>query len=582
MDNKRKAFGLAFIDREYLWIFSALFICFAVHLLPIKQFAGWISTDVVGYYSHAATFTGHDWSGVLKNATSFYSWGYSLLLVIPMLFTEDFITVYYIAILMNAIICCGILLICYSFSKKLVPEMHCSLKVLVSLCISIYSSYLFQGMVMLSETWLYFFVFLDCWLIYQCITTEKLKWGIAASISIGFTYIIHNRSIGIVIAYIMLVLIWGIKRKSIKEVFFLLTPLFMILLLNSGVTSWLNKQEKQGQFYTRNTYTSQFGGFTRKTTFYGIISLMENMIGTLWYAIVGTFGVFFIGCFSSVKRLITNYKKKSDLWLLYLFFILSCLGTFGISVLTCWVGQPLAENGRYDLIYYGRYFETVIGIFLLLGMLELCSHKRKITELWNIMICCIMASVFFSAIVHYITEFYQNNAYNFWGIPAVLTTFFYPNRMFSVVNSSIVGILLMIFLFFLFSRKKNVYFYSAVMLLCFFFVFTGYNAGYNVSNIYKEVASVFNMPLYNQDFNDICNFINENNIESIGICSNEEYEPISFQINLPDREIIGIKEESELEQIKGIDYIIICRNRWNVQNQNEVIYENGEYLIYQK
>lgn len=227
----------------------AMLFCFAIHIIVIKQFTNWYSTDVEGYLSHAATFSGKDWSGVFKNAGSFYSWGYSILLTIPMLFTSDITMIYHVAILINAFLYCGILLLCYAIAKKIAPDVNRYLLLLCAMAVSVYSSYIFQGAVMLSEIFLYFFVLLNIFFLLCYLETDKTVWGILAGFSVGYTYIIHNRAIAVVIAYVMVAVAWSIKSRSWKRLFIMLAPLVLMLLVNYGVLQYLNTQEKQGQNY---------------------------------------------------------------------------------------------------------------------------------------------------------------------------------------------------------------------------------------------------------------------------------------------------------------------------------------------
>ena len=173
---------------------------------------------------------------------------------------------------------------------------------------------------------------------------------------------------------------------------------------------------------------------------------------------------------------------------------------------------------------------------------------------------------------------YQNNVYNYWAIPAVLTTFFEPLRRFTVVESSVVGILLMLFLFYIIiqNKRKCVVFAVWVWICC--GIFFGYNAVYNVSSIYKEVAVVLSMPTYNTDFNAVCNYIHENNIQEFAVCAADGYRAVDFQVANPDLEIIGITCEENW--VEGLDVYIVDKANWGIVDYSNVVYENANYLIF--
>lgn len=561
--------------KERLMMGIAMLFCFAVHIILIKQFANWYSTDVEGYLSHAATFSGRDWSGVLKNAGSFYSWGYSLLLTIPMLFTSNVTTVYYVAILFNALLCCGILLLCYAIAKRIAPGLNRYLLLLCATAVSVYSSYTFQGAVMLSEIFLYFFVLLNIFLLLRYLETDKAVWGILTGLSVGYTYIIHNRAIAVVIAYFMVAIAWSIKSRSWKKLFIMLAPLALMLLVNHGVVQYLNAQEKQGQNYSRNTFEYQTRKINNKINFYTIISVMECILGECWYAFIGSFGMIGIGAYSVIREIGKEWKKKSCYIFFYGFLILILIGTLGVSVLNNAPGAPLGETGRYDLYTYGRYWETVFGIFVLLGLIEACKRIKI-----NVMVEVILGSAFLSVVTEYITRAYQNNAYNYWGIPAVLTTLFYPERKFTVIASSIVGIMLMVLIFYLFSQNKNSTIVVGIGIWTLFNIFTAYNSIYNVSSLYKEGASVYNMPFYNADFNEVCNYLEDSGTEEFAVCAEDGYRSIAFQLAYPDKKIVGITLEEDWDDSMKI--YVVDKLNWSGEILDNLVYENESYYVFEQ
>lgn len=98
--------------------------------------------------------------------------------------------------------------------------------------------------------------------------TYAIRWGICAGLAVGYTYIIHNRSLAVVIAYAIVVLARSIRQKDWKSLLILLLPLAFMLALNQGVLQYLNVHEKQGRSYTYNTYSSQAQNVGSKINFY--------------------------------------------------------------------------------------------------------------------------------------------------------------------------------------------------------------------------------------------------------------------------------------------------------------------------
>ena len=551
----------------------AVLFCFLVHIVVLRQFTNWYSTDVVGYLSHAATFSGRDWSGVMRNATSYYSWGYSVLLTIPMLLTSNITVVYHCAVLFNALLCCGILLLCYGIGRRIAPELNRYAVILCATAVSVYTSYVFQGAVMLSEIFLYFFVFVNIYCLLRYIETDKMIWGVLTGLSVGYTYIIHNRAVAVVIAYVMVAVAWSIKEKSWKKLVVMLAPLLMILLLNVGVNHYLDMHEKQGQAYVANTYESQVNRITKGIGFYSIISWIKCAIGECWYALIGSFGIMGIGLYGVIKNAIKCMKDKNNTIFLHVFLLLMTIGTLMVSILFLFPRMPVAMDKRYDIYTYGRYWETVLGIFLLVGFLYCFKTLKN-----NLLVTIFGISIFLSVVVEYMTRLHQNNALNYWAVPAVLTTFFEPERKFTVLASSIVGILFMCLLFYWFSQKKKSFVVAGISVWMCFCIFSGYNAISGVSGLYKEWADVINMPTHNADFNDICRYLDENDITEFAVCTGNGYRAVSFQVMNLDADVTGITCAENWVDGKGI--YIVDKPVWEVGSYENIVYENETYLIY--
>ncbi len=567
----RRVLGGCF-RKEKIVFTAALLFCFVIHMLLIKQGVNWYCVDIDGYLCHAATFSGRDWSGVFSHAGRFYSWGYSVLLTIPMILTGNTTVVYYFAIVCNAILCCGILIVCYMLAKQVAPDVNRYLLLLCSTAVSLYSSYIFQGAVMLAEIYLYFFVLLGVFCLLQYIKTDRLVWGILSGFLVGYMYIIHNRAVGIVVAYVIVAVAFGIKSKSWKRTAIMLFPLLLMLLLNHGVVQYLNAHEKNGTSYTMNTYGAYTKKLSKNIHFYTFISIMQCVMGECWYALIGTFGMSGVGVYSIIKRTYYSWKDREDIGIWYAFLIFMILGTLAVSVLGTMPSAPMGETGRYDLYIYGRYWEMVFGVLILFGLLECCKGIDR-CELINI----ILGSLLLCVIVEYMTKAYQGNMNgHWWSIPAVLTTFFYPEREFLILNSSIVGLTLMIWIFYLISKAKKGKFVFAVGIWMFFNIFTGYNAIYNVTDIYRVYGGVLAMPYTCADFNDVCKYLEDNKVDEFAVCADVYDYSVMFQVAFPDKKVIGITPETEWAET---EVYVLSKATWEEERNGNVIYENAEYCV---
>lgn len=561
--------------REKRTLIFALLICFISHVLIITQLEGWLCADVEGYLSHAATFTGRDWSGVMRNANYFYSWGYSVLLAIPMVFTGDVIVVHYAAVIFHAILSCGILLICYDLAKRLFPNENRSILIWSSFAVSVYTTYIFQGAGMLSEMYLYFFVFLDIYLLYRYLETDKTVWGVLCSLAVGYTYIIHNRAIGIIVAYILVIILISAASRNWKRFLTLMVPLLLVLALNHDVLQFLDAHEKQGEIYDKNTYSGQVTRIKNKMNMYGVVSVIKCIVGECWYMLIGSFGIAAIGIYEVLKKIIYKVKKKekydnSLFW--YLFLILILGGSLAVSVLSIAPSKVLDADARYDIFIYGRYWEAVFGIFILLGFLYCLQGLRK-----RVYINVILSGVILTGITEVMTREYKGNVYNFWGIPAVLTSLFNTEKQFNVMNSSVIGMIIMIVLFILILFDREKLYKGAIAIWTIVCVGFGSNAVYNTAQIYIGFSYAGSMPFYNDDFNGVCDYIRQEKIDKFAICAMDPYWTIQFQIAFPDADVLGIIREDQKDDTYDIN--VVDKALWPVVEYVDPLYENESYYI---
>ena len=124
-----------------------------------------------------------------------------------------------------------------------------------------------------------------------------------------------------------------------------------------------------------------------------------------------------------------------------------------------------------------------------------------------------------SVFVEYMTRIYQNNAFNYWAIPAVLLPYFSTQNRFTVMQSSIVGITFMIFIAVIYYNYKKMGKIALIGIWTGMCVFSGYNANYHVAELYKDTPNVINMPLYETQFQVACDYLSENGIEEFAVCA---------------------------------------------------------------
>ena len=119
-----------------------------------------IRNDEYGYWNHAALFSGHDWSDVFAGHMHWYSYGYSLILTPLFWFSHNLHLMYKTAVILNGFFAVLTFFLCIQCAKILFPKTEHWLLLTASFMVCMYSSYITQGAIAWSETFLYLLVWL--------------------------------------------------------------------------------------------------------------------------------------------------------------------------------------------------------------------------------------------------------------------------------------------------------------------------------------------------------------------------------------------------------------------------------------
>ena len=568
-ENNRWKFGGG---NEKLLIATIMILSFLFHIVVINQLNCWFCTDADGYWLHAASFAGYRWGEVAKNMGAFYSWGYSVLLTIPMMLSKDPVVRYKIAVLINVVLCTLLVPIVYRFSKKVAPDLARIFHLFIALVVSCYSTYILESAVSLAETTIYFFSVLIIYLLYTYFETHKLWIGVVCGFAMGYLYIVHNRCIGMLMAYVIVVMIYGIRRRKWKELIALLLPVVLMFALKEGVQEWLKGIENTDGVYTSNTYGAM-ATKASKLTFYGILSMIKNALGEVWYTLIGTLMIAGFGLIEIITNRLPKRQEGAvdDTGFLYLYGVLSWIFMIGISSFF-FIRSEATLSARMDVLIYGRYMEPTVGLFLIMGIIYLMHISAKNKKEMGMLI---LGVVVLSILIFYFSAETESSGVNWFSIVAILMPFSYGKQTPSVGESSILLGAIGCFIIYMFYIGKKYYKIVACIIVIGTFLFIGYNAAYTVSRIYADNAYIENSPLYNQDFIEICNYLEKNEIENISVVSDGGYDAFSYQFFMPDMKVKSIVDETEMNQI-DIGSILILNDTDVLAKRYNVLY-NGNY-----
>lgn len=339
-----------------------------------------IYPDEFGYWASAARVLGYDWSKI-ASLGSYYSYGYSILLI-PILFLfHDPVVTYRAAIVMNMLLLLGTFFLLLEIVSILFPKKKVEMRIIFSGIALFYPTWIFYMQITLAEVALVFAFCLVSFVLLKYLDTGRMPWMIFLVVAMGFLYAIHMRTIAVILA-VCVTLFGRMIRRGRKGKQFLVFLLSMVLCLSLAV---LFKNIVQSHIYAGsgaeqlaiNDYAGQWSKIAAIFSKEGVRAFLVSLVGKIYYLGMSTFGLFYLGCSFMLRRMLqsTGRRKKwgRNLYF-YLFLFLAVMGEILINAIYC------KDYGRIDSLVYGRYDELILPIVMVLGLHELsfvCQRLRR-------------------------------------------------------------------------------------------------------------------------------------------------------------------------------------------------------------
>lgn len=334
--------------------------------------------DEFGYWASAAKNVGYDWAEVAALG-SYYSFGYSFILTPILCFFRNGVAAYKAAVTVNMVLMGAGIFFISEIIKRLFPEIDDKKQIFISGIAVFYPVWIFNMQMTMAEALLMFLFVLITYLFVCMIQEERMVTAILLAGSLLYIYWVHMRSVGVLIACVMTLVLWGIsKRPKTKTmltfviVFLLLIVLTMILKQNTIIQVFSGTDSN---FLAGNDYGGQKGKLQQIMTLYGIKLFVKEVIGKVFYLGLASFGLFYWGIGWTVKKsclLMADLIKKRKIevieWI-SLFLFLAMLGEILISSIY------MHPAGNIDTLIYGRYDEFLVPVFLMLGVIVMSESR---------------------------------------------------------------------------------------------------------------------------------------------------------------------------------------------------------------
>lgn len=365
------------IRRINLHLLLIVLIIFCIFEYGIQKICGFtLYPDEFGYWANAASVVGYDWSEV-ASLGSYYSFGYSLILIPILQIFSGGIKAYRAAVFINMfLICIGVFLL-GKLIERIFPETETGTKVLVSGAAALYPAWIFYMQMTMVEALLMFVFTLDIYLFCRFMERQKLSTVIALAVLLIYGYSVHMRTVGVVIACVLVCLYRLVREKEGKKI---LLIWFGALALLCGIVFFI-KEHTITTVYTYadvstlawNDYTGQLGKITTIFTFTGMRKFLWSTLGKIYYLGISSFGTFYWALAWCVKESVFLLKaRKEEIrprhWLA-LFLFLAVMAQVLIGSIYMY------DSDKIDELVYGRYNELFMPVMVMVGIMVMSGSR---------------------------------------------------------------------------------------------------------------------------------------------------------------------------------------------------------------
>lgn len=354
------------IQRRYDILFVLLMSCIVCHGIS-KSYGFYFPADEFGYWSYAAGLAGYDWSDI-ASLGSYYSYGYSLILLPVFLIFKDGVIAYRAAMVVNI----ALLAVCFFIRQKMGRTFYAAAAVF-------YPTWLFYAGTTFAEILLVTLYLTTCMLLLKYLQTDNKRYMALMLAAMFYMYLVHLRAIGVLVSGTAVLLLYNIRKYSIRKYIMrnggrkvrsvLVPAAAAAVILAVGLLMGLFiKNYWTGMVYgdtadtlkNANDYAGQFEKIAYIFSIDGLKNLIISVSGKILYLGLASYGIAYFGIIYAVRRV---RERK--------YFPLFVLLTTAAALMICAIYT--IRPGRVDTLTYGRYHEYVMPVLLMMGIKELGS-----------------------------------------------------------------------------------------------------------------------------------------------------------------------------------------------------------------
>lgn len=363
------------LSKKYAMLFVVLLFAFCCYNV-MGSYGFVLFPDEFGYWACAARLAGYDWSDI-ASLGSYYSYGYSVLLFPIFLLCTDGVWAYRLAIILNVFMLVAIFFVLRNILGRLFSSVDNNLLTIFAIISTMYPPLLFYSRTTMAEVVLAFMYVLICALLYEYFTNNKLWMLVLAAAAFTYIYYVHMRSVGVLIAGVIAVAVYGCLKNK-KHLLTFLVVLAVLMFAGSQIKELVIENiyaAADSEMLSVNDYSGQMSKLGGILTAEGIKNLIISVAGKVLYIGVASFGLAYWGLVHCLRVVFEKSRTLTER-IFYLFILLSTAGETLIG------SFAIVNPWRVDTLVYGRYHEFVIPVLMMIGAYALWTSKK--TFIWTL------------------------------------------------------------------------------------------------------------------------------------------------------------------------------------------------------
>lgn len=358
-----------------IYLLLIILIIFGVFQYGIGKICGFTMVpDEFGYWASAAEKIGYDWSEV-ASLGSYYSFGYSFILLPILYLFGDGVMAYRVAVTVNMLLMCGGILLILGIIKRLFPEIERKMQVFIGGIAVFYPVWIFNMQMTMTEALLMFLFVLIIYLFVCFMQKPNIVAAFFLAASLAYIYCVHMRTGGVLIACGITLALWTVSEHPKTKIVLVFIGTILLFAILAGVL----KQNTIAQVFSSadsqvlagNDYGGQKGKLEQIISPYGMRLFVKEVIGKILYLGLASFGIFYWGIGWTIKKsglLLFHLFKKRKIEVIEWVFLFLSLAMAG-EILICSI--YMHPVGTIDALIYGRYDEFLMPVFLMIGIIAM-------------------------------------------------------------------------------------------------------------------------------------------------------------------------------------------------------------------